>query len=691
MYCESRGTKGPLGACENANVKMERPPQELLGTPAFLPGLLSYIRSAASPAIPLDKVILQSILLCLVAQDKHLIFRTPEEDIGLAIQLIAWTLSSIFNLQTNKVKVRHGKKQAVRHARSGTPSDSRPRNTAGTGPQESVRLVDSFLLSLFLHSNSTSISSSSSNLNFQEEEPTVQAMSQNVDGTSSRKQTTKHSRQMSFPNNLAAAQNADNTSATASATGLLMQPDLHSGYKGTSTTSSSTPVAIPLSILKPQPVYGYPNPNHRSLSQSPSPRLSHANSEPLPVPGSRRRKIRSHSQNVNAEDAKLPKKLPQALVISGLEHADLAVQRSLATVLSEKKVVLDDGQSKEEVTCPEGFICVYVCAWNATDPPSVHKTLLDKFAMSTDVFIPQNIRNDFRQLSFSMSAAIASPKPLRYNFSYSNPGSPTAPVHVPLPPSHTPPAYTKALPGNSHGYHHHLHSSHQPQKLTSQHSTGSTPPLFPHLPSSHVSYPHSPGTQPPRPPTPFRLPPLPPGFLDALRTAYHRTHVAQTLDLYLSDLMSATRHESRLDGTLLTAKAMKDARDLIRSSRVIGADLTGMELVRRIPQIGEDEGKEESEDDEVDEFHSTRSSPEALEATKHSKPVPILEVSEIDVARIFPRVVSHRLTIRAGPEDEVLASALFGATFKPPPSALQEGERAFNSVKSVLINILSEV
>jgi len=159
----------------------------------------------------------------------------------------------------------------------------------------------------------------------------------------------------------------------------------------------------------------------------------------------------------------------------------------------------------------------------------------------------------------------------------------------------------------------------------------------------------------------------------------------------MSDLMSATRHDSRLDGTLLTAKAMKDARDLIRASRLIGADLTGMELVRPVPQVGDHEGEEENEDNEEDEFHSTHSTPEALEAAKHSKPLPVLEVSEVDVARIFPRVVSHRLRMRAGPDDEVLASALFGATFNPPPSALQEGEKAFNSVKSVLVNILSEV
>lgn len=67
------------------------PLQRLIGTQAFLPALLARIRDEFAPsAVPLDNVIFQSILLCLVAGDKHLILRTPEEDIALAVKLVVW-------------------------------------------------------------------------------------------------------------------------------------------------------------------------------------------------------------------------------------------------------------------------------------------------------------------------------------------------------------------------------------------------------------------------------------------------------------------------------------------------------------------------------------------------------------------------------------------------------------------------
>ena len=66
-------------------------PLHLMGTPAFFPAVLSYIRSHVTSApVPLDSVIFQSILLCIVAGDKHLILRTPEEDIGLVVKLAVW-------------------------------------------------------------------------------------------------------------------------------------------------------------------------------------------------------------------------------------------------------------------------------------------------------------------------------------------------------------------------------------------------------------------------------------------------------------------------------------------------------------------------------------------------------------------------------------------------------------------------
>lgn len=66
-------------------------PTHLIGTQSFLPALLSYIRDLAAPAsLPLDQVIFQSILLCLIAGDNHLILRTPEEDVGLVVRLAVW-------------------------------------------------------------------------------------------------------------------------------------------------------------------------------------------------------------------------------------------------------------------------------------------------------------------------------------------------------------------------------------------------------------------------------------------------------------------------------------------------------------------------------------------------------------------------------------------------------------------------
>ena len=194
--------------------------------------------------------------------------------------------------------------------------------------------------------------------------------------------------------------------------------------------------------------------------------------------------------------------------------------------------------------------------------------------------------------------------------------------------------------------------------------------------------------------------------------------------------MSAARHNSRLDGMLLTATAMQDAQALIKASRVIGLDLTGAELLRpSAPDEDTGSRTEESQyvdEDAVDEddqmFQDARSTfdlpaeerqgllheDEARTAGgitighdhehDHPQVKRVLDVSEVDVARIVPRVVSHRLRVRDGPEDEVLSSALFGATFQPP-AALLAGDNAAQqvenekplSVKNLLVQILAEV
>jgi hypothetical protein len=81
-------------------------PLQLIGTQAFLPALLAYIQNVAnSPSLPLDHVIFQSLLLCLIAGDKHLILRTPEEDVGLTVKLTVW-VSRIYPLYVEKVNRR---------------------------------------------------------------------------------------------------------------------------------------------------------------------------------------------------------------------------------------------------------------------------------------------------------------------------------------------------------------------------------------------------------------------------------------------------------------------------------------------------------------------------------------------------------------------------------------------------------
>jgi hypothetical protein len=144
---------------------------------------------------------------------------------------------------------------------------------------------------------------------------------------------------------------------------------------------------------------------------------------------------------------------------------------------------------------------------------------------------------------------------------------------------------------------------------------------------------------------------------------------------------------------LLTAKAKKDAEDLVKASRVVGNDLTGMELVR--PPVSA--GDEEPEFQTGSQEHVVSSLPEEKEEEATSQrsgevngPDRVLDVSEVDIARIVPRVISHRVRLRDGPEDELLSSAVFGATFKPPPEVLED-EVTLDSVKKVLVQILSDV
>lgn len=257
--------------------------------------------------------------------------------------------------------------------------------------------------------------------------------------------------------------------------------------------------------------------------------------------------------------------------------------------------------------------------------------------MSSNIFISQEIRHDFRVLSFTPASR---PYPSR-----SNPGTPSPSHPMSLPQTFTPPTFTKPLP------------------LQSKSSTYFNPPSLPDM--------------------------LPRSFIKALRDAHHKTHMSHTLSVYLADIFSATRHNSRLDATLLTARASKDAEALIRASRVVGADLTGMELLRPVARsdVFSDAGSQK-----MQELGDDTSNTDDDTGT-HSQAAAVLDVSEVDVARIAPRVISHRVRVRDSPEDEILSSALYGATFKPLPKGTTGTDAPAGrlTVKGLLVRILAEV
>jgi hypothetical protein len=184
---------------------------------------------------------------------------------------------------------------------------------------------------------------------------------------------------------------------------------------------------------------------------------------------------------------------------------------------------------------------------------------------------------------------------------------------------------------------------------------------------------------------------LPADLLPTLRRLHEKTTMRPELSLYTSDLFSAARHHHQLDGTFLTARARKDADGLIKAARVVGGDLTGVELMRGLAGGVAEEGDGEQR---VTDW-SDLSGPDDQRHPSSSAPPDIppwdfeLDVSEADVARVVPRILSHRLKVRNGPEDEILASMLHGAVGEHDGGRRGKGKQP--TVKDILVRILSEV
>ncbi|KAL1745708.1 hypothetical protein HDZ31DRAFT_62912 [Schizophyllum fasciatum] len=539
----------------------EHPPGLTLppfGDPTFAPALFSLIRDAAPLNAPVDPVIIQSILLCLITGNKHLILRTSPEDVAVAAKAAVATLSAIFGLTSHRLKLsshRHG--------------------VSTRGPDDTAV----FLRSLFLPSSQRS----------ENQHETVFAKR-----TSARKKR--------------------RSSGSSS-----QRPSLHNWRASPRPPTPQSPlknsVALPPRIASndadsqctedPFATFGRSKAgakDSRPLILRPVP---HAHSDPLP-------------------QASAALELPDALVITGLEAADHALQRALQRVMTERRVVLEESAeilgrrsstptgtifhgSQSVYECPDEFIVVYVCEMEPYERPPILRSLLDKFSMSVNLTLHPNTRQLLKNT-----------------------------------PSHSTPAY-----GTS--------PTSTPRSMPNAQNWSSYPPAFP------------------------------PTLLVSMRRACARATLSPALETYLADLFAATRHQPELDGMLLTARCQAEAVQLARAGRVLGRDASGMELLQAELGPGVDEGASGSltidyrgEAALVDPFRDVQDDDDRA-----------LDVGDADVARIFPRVVSHRLSVRSGPEDEVLGSVVYGAAGVGPvvDGVWKEGR----TVKDILVKILADV
>ncbi|KAG2135486.1 hypothetical protein DEU56DRAFT_807276 [Suillus clintonianus] len=562
------------------------------GSTLFLPSLLAHIRAAA-PGLPLEPIIIQVLLLCIVSGDRNLILRTREEDIGLVSRLATISLTSVFGYITHKLRCHVD-------AKSQTPAK--------------------FLRSLFL--------------------PPPAAIA--TDGSISsphrhhRSSTTVHSRKSSFP--MSSSFSSD-IARSIQRTSQLASDDLTAGTDGgpfTETRSMSTRL---------------------SLQTEPS----------VPNFGS------SGNTTINARHAShvspdVPK-IPSAIVVSGLEHASLPAQRAVLRTLAEKKLVVADNHSDNEpellLDLPDDFIMVYVCRLDPHERPPIYTSLLDWFAMSTPITVQLSTRTAM--------------------------------------------------------HHYQPHRSSTP-------STALSSPSIPGYPFPNVIM-----SGPPTPPPPNSSTSVVPAtFLARLKSlCATEVHMRPPLEIYLADLFTATRHFGALDAIMLTARARQDAEVLARAARLLGVDQTGAELIKEVA-IGAPERIDEDSLTERGYPHSSTNTqsfealidgsalpydiPEvtSLHTHRSMRSAPIedeelleLDVSEADVARIFPRVVSHRVRVRDSPVDEILSSAVCGAVSRPGfmPKGLnsedwEEGSTDVHdadtvwereTVKDILVYVLSKV
>ncbi|KAI0305624.1 hypothetical protein B0F90DRAFT_1815217 [Multifurca ochricompacta] len=325
--------------------------------------------------------------------------------------------------------------------------------------------------------------------------------------------------------------------------------------------------------------------------------------------------------------------LPTALVLTGLEHSSIPCHRALLRTLVERRVSLDkdtDSTKSSFWVLPEDFILLYVCRFDPRERPSVHKSLLNRFSLSVAVAIHPSTRE----------------------------------------------AYTTYL------------ASH----FGTQSSSLSPTPAQSTFPN----------------------PAFPRNFLPRLRSFSTLTHVNihASLRLYIADLIAAARHHHELDGTLLGVHCVEDAEAFVCAHRVLGAGDVGPALIERAAALSAESaaGSSLSLHNGVDpsvHLHWAEMGPSAMLSPSrsissmsgawadwlHTDPQEKWDASEVDIAKVVPRIISHRLCVRKGPEDEVMAGIIFMVTAPRVPAGTESKDGVWRrrTVKEILVKLMGEV
>ncbi|EPT04620.1 hypothetical protein FOMPIDRAFT_1027867 [Fomitopsis schrenkii] len=397
--------------------------------------------------------------------------------------------------------------------------------------------------------------------------------------------------------------------------------------------------------------------------------------------------------------------LAKAVVVSGLEHASLQAQRSLSQALAQRRLILDEDGTTWNL--PDDFLLIYVCKSDPQERPPLLRGLLDKFALSADIAISSSARQAYAAYR---GTPLSTPHGSPYPSSRSLPSHGDGPV--PFPPTRTPTSRSAPLPSIA--------------SVSQSHGLAAPNPL--------VSVSDLAMLRAFASPTPSA-------------NAHAHTTIHPSLTAYIRDLFAATRHHPVLEGTSLTYQVQSDVEALARAFRVLAGDSLGTELVqvaveldqaslgsgrsgstnaedesvignglggwekevagmdwaapRGIPQFSLERADDENTPLNIDNPYAEVNEQAAMTPTL-SAPTPapaklqeVWDVSEVDIARIFPRVVSHRLRVRDGPDHEILGSVMYPAANIPQDNAAgQSGDEPAwerRTVKDVLVEILADV